>query len=141
MCFISRGMPLALLKVGWSTLPVGAMSVTPRCRLSRDGQDIGGQTRNVEPSDDDGYSKLRSDIQAELLRSQESALAELTYAASSGNIDQVELLLARGLPINAGACFPSLLCAPLFSKALGRDLCNRRHLPMGRPAALFCSKR
>ena len=138
------GMHLALLKVRWSILPVDAMSVTPRCRLSRDGQDVGGQARNIESSDDDGYSKLRGDIQAELLRSQESALAELTYAASVGNIEQVELLLARGLPINAGVCCPSFfcttpsfLCTPLFGAALGRDMRNRRHLPMRKPAALY----
>lgn len=81
---------------------VDAMSATPLCRLSRDGQDVGAAARNIESSDDDGYVKLRNDIKAELLRSQESALAELTYAASVGNIEQVELLLARGLPINAG---------------------------------------
>jgi hypothetical protein len=37
------------------------------------------------------------------MRSQENALTELTYAASVGNTEQVENLLARGLPINAGA--------------------------------------
>ena len=41
-------------------------------------------------------------VQCELKRSQETALAELTYAACSGHIEQVEHLLARGLPINAG---------------------------------------
>lgn len=44
-------------------------------------------------------------MQSELKRSQESALAELAYAASSGHIEQVEHLLARGLPVNAGTFF------------------------------------
>lgn len=73
--------------------------------LSRDGHDVGQLTRNVDLSDDEGYAKLRSDIKAELQRSQDTALAELTYAASVGNIEQVENLLARGLPINAGVPF------------------------------------
>lgn len=41
-------------------------------------------------------------VQQELRRYVEAGLTELKYAASSGQIDAVEHLLARGLPIDAG---------------------------------------
>lgn len=42
-------------------------------------------------------------MQCEIKRSQETALLELTLAASAGHTDAVKRLLARGLPIDAGA--------------------------------------
>eukprot|EP00892_Ulva_mutabilis_P004198 jgi/Ulvmu1/214/UM001_0218.1 len=69
--------------------------------LDRDGSNLGTSFADQQ-ADDEGYAHLRGAIQQELKRCQESALTELTYAASSGHDDVVKNLLARGLPIDAG---------------------------------------
>ena len=46
-------------------------------------------------------------MQKELKRSQAAGLTDLTYSASTGNVDTVDDLLARGLPIDAGDSLPS----------------------------------
>lgn len=47
-------------------------------------------------------------MQKELKSCEEAGLTDLTYAASNGNVDTVEHLLARGLPIDAGAALHTL---------------------------------
>eukprot|EP00892_Ulva_mutabilis_P004253 jgi/Ulvmu1/219/UM001_0223.1 len=69
--------------------------------LTRDGDDIGVKGFD-QHADEEGYVQLRGAIKRELKRSQEAALADLTYAASVGHVDTVSHLLARGLPIDAG---------------------------------------
>jgi ankyrin repeat protein len=68
--------------------------------LTRDGQDTARGTRPNQ--DDEAYLQLRESIKRELRRSQDKAMCELIFAASTGQLDTVRVLLARGLPINQG---------------------------------------
>jgi ankyrin repeat protein len=70
--------------------------------LTRDGQDTARGTRPNQQSDDEAYLQLRESIKRELRRSVDKAMGELTFAASTGELETVRVLLARGLPIDQG---------------------------------------
>lgn len=70
--------------------------------LTRDGEESARGGRAGQQGDEEGYARRRESIKRELRRSQDSAMGELKFAASTGQIDTVRHLLARGLPINQG---------------------------------------
>lgn len=70
--------------------------------LTRDGEESTYGGRPNQQGDDEGFQQMRQSIKRELKRSQAVAMADLTYAASMGELQTVKLLLARGLPINQG---------------------------------------
>ena len=73
--------------------------------LNRNGDDTnaqGGGKPNNQQGDDEAHALIRESIKRELKHTQETAMSELTYAASVGHQDIVTHLLAMGLPINKG---------------------------------------
>ncbi|KAG8466681.1 hypothetical protein KFE25_008060 [Diacronema lutheri] len=62
-------------------------------------------TDGVQPLEDDElaeYEELRGIVVAGLIKRNEAQLAQITYAASTGDVDTVRVLAARGLDINKG---------------------------------------
>jgi hypothetical protein len=70
--------------------------------LTRDGQEASRGSRPNQQSDDESFLQMRESIKRELKRTQDRSMGELIFAASTGQVDAVRVLLARGLPINQG---------------------------------------
>jgi hypothetical protein len=68
--------------------------------LARDGQDSARGARPNQQSDDEAYARMRESIKRELKRSQDLAMCELTFAASSGQLEVVQQLVAKGICID-----------------------------------------
>jgi len=70
--------------------------------VDKQGKSLTNHNKQLEEDEAIEYEELKAIVSAAMVRRNEATLAQITYAASEGDIDTVKLLAAHGLDINAG---------------------------------------